>query len=151
MTSTLVAEADRFFERVRRQDDRQAFPGQRANELIDLLLGADVQASGRVIENKDPRLCVQPFGQNDLLLVAAGEVEAERLDAGRPNPQPVDPVSRDAPLLLPVDQAISRQAGEIRQGDIGRDGQEENETFDAAFARDVADAEIDGVGRRLQA
>ena len=73
-----VTEADRLFERVRRQDDRQTLSGEGANELVDFLLGADVQASGRVVENKDSGLRVQPFGQNDLLLVAARKVEAER-------------------------------------------------------------------------
>ena len=53
-------------------------------------------------------------------------------------------------LLARVDQARTRQAGEIGQGDVGRNRQKQHETFDAPFARDVADAEIDRLGGRRQ-
>ena len=52
---------------------------KRANELVDFLLGADVEAARRMIEDENPGLGVQPFRQHDFLLVAAGKVEAERV------------------------------------------------------------------------
>jgi hypothetical protein len=63
-------------------------PGLRADQFVDLLLGADVPTAGRMVEDHDPRSGVQPLGEHDLLLVAAGEVEAERPDAGRADAQP---------------------------------------------------------------
>ena len=48
-----VGEADRLLERVGGQDDADAFGGDGADELVDLLLGADVEAAGRVVEDQD--------------------------------------------------------------------------------------------------
>src|SRR3954452_21349717 len=48
-----VAEADRLLERVGGQDDAHALGGDRAHQLVDLLLGTDVQAAGRVVEDQD--------------------------------------------------------------------------------------------------
>ena len=103
-----VAEADRLLESVGSQNDREALTGEGANEFVDLLLRADVEAARRVIEDEDSGLGVQPFRQNDLLLVAAGEVEAERIDAGRADFQPVDPVRGDR--LAPSGRRSGRSA-----------------------------------------
>src|SRR5271170_4568709 len=145
-----VAEADRLLQGVGGQDDREALGGDGADELVDFLLGADVEAARRVIEDENPGLGLEPFRQHDFLLIATGEVEAERGYVWRANFQPVDPTLRPSPFLARVDQAPTRHAGEGRQGDVRRNGQEQHETFDAPFARDVADAEIDRFGRRRQ-
>ena len=42
-----VAEADRLLQRVGGQDDGDALGGHGADQLVDLLLGADVEAAGR--------------------------------------------------------------------------------------------------------
>ena len=44
------------------------------DQLLDLGLGADVDAAGRLVEDQQPRLGDQPAGQQHLLLVAAGQV-----------------------------------------------------------------------------
>ena len=41
--------------------------------VVDLELGADVDAARRLVEDEDRRLGHQPLGEHDLLLVAAGE------------------------------------------------------------------------------
>ena len=145
-----VAEADGLLQRVGGQDDRDALRRDRADQLIDLFLGADVEAARRVVEDEHLGLGVQPFRQHHLLLVAAGEVEAKRVDAGRAHLQAVDPARRQPPLLARVDQAVTAEAAEVGQGDVGGDRQEQHQAFDAPFARDVADAEVDRLGRRRQ-
>ena len=55
------------------------------DQPIDLRLGADVDAAGRLVEDEQHRLARQPAREHHLLLVAAGEfrdllVEARRLD-----------------------------------------------------------------------
>ena len=47
--------------------------GELAHQLVDLVLGADVDAAGRLVEDDHARLHRQPARQHDLLLVAAGE------------------------------------------------------------------------------
>ena len=87
----------------RDQHHRQALGGQFADEVVDGRLGADVDALGRLVENDHLRPRRQPFGDDDLLLVAArklaepllpvgglhGEPAAERC-ASRPAPTPRD-------------------------------------------------------------
>ena len=50
-----VAEADRLLQRVGGQDHADALGGDGAHQLVDLLLGADVEAAGRVVEDQDAR------------------------------------------------------------------------------------------------
>ena len=42
---------------------------------VDLGLGADVDAAGRLVEDEHPGAHRQPLAEHDLLLVAAGEVD----------------------------------------------------------------------------
>ena len=44
-----------------------------AHQLVDRVLGADVDAAGRLVHQHDARPGGQPAGEHDLLLVAAGE------------------------------------------------------------------------------
>ena len=53
-----------------------------AHQRVDLGLGADVDAAGRLVHDQDPRLGLQPLAEDDLLLVAAGEL-ADHLLAAR--------------------------------------------------------------------
>src|SRR3954452_22606033 len=61
-----VAQADSLLERVGGQDDAHALGGDRAHQLVDLFLGADVQAAGRMVEDQDLGAGVQPLGQHHL-------------------------------------------------------------------------------------
>ena len=56
----------------------------------------------------------------------------------------------DAPFLPGVDQAIAGERCEIGERDVGGDRQEQHQTFDAPLAGNVAEAEIDRLGRRRQ-
>ena len=52
-----------------------------AHEPVDVLLGADVEPTARVVEDEDMRSPRQPFGEHDLLLVAARQIAARRVVA----------------------------------------------------------------------
>ena len=59
---------------IRRQhDDRDARGGEIAQERVDVHAGAGVDALGRVLDEEHLRVAEAPAGQQDLLLVAAGE------------------------------------------------------------------------------
>ena len=75
-----------------RQDLRQiarddeaggAVGGLPAHDLVDLVLGADVDALGRLVEQEHARVDAQPARQHDFLLVPAAQPVGRRLDAGR--------------------------------------------------------------------
>ena len=66
-----VGEADDLGQLGGPQQDDPAGVGELADEGVDLVLGADVDAPRRVVEQDDGRGHLQPLGQHDLLLVAA--------------------------------------------------------------------------------
>lgn len=53
-------------------------------------LGADVDATGGVVEQQDSRGGVEPFGEHELLLVAAGEERGGLVDGGGADAEPGD-------------------------------------------------------------
>ena len=86
---------------------------------MDLDLGADVDAARRLVEDQDPRLGREPLGQDDLLLVAAGErldllVDAGRADVGLSVELPLG----DRALGRGRDEEPREQAGQDRQRDV---------------------------------
>ena len=68
-----VATADQLVVVGRVKQDRGALVGQPANTLVELLLGADVDAASWVVEKDDARLGHQPFADDHFLLIAAGQ------------------------------------------------------------------------------
>ena len=69
--------------------------GQVPDELMDLLLGPDVHADGRLVDDQDVAVGGQPFRDADLLLVAAAQVLGPLVRAGRPDAQVPDHVPGD--------------------------------------------------------
>ena len=74
ITSDPVAHRQHLGEVGGDQDDGDAGAGELADELMDIGLGADVDASRRLVEDQDRWLDVEPLGEHHLLLVAAGQV-----------------------------------------------------------------------------
>ena len=50
--------------------------------VVDLVLGADVDAAGGLVEDQHVGVGEHPLRQHDLLLVAAGELAGERATVG---------------------------------------------------------------------
>src|SRR5271166_7149098 len=146
----VVAQSDRLLEGVRGQHDGKPFACQTANELVDFLLGADIQTPGRMVEDENPGVRVQPFRQDDLLLVPARQAETQRSNARRAYLQPRDPGFRQISFFPRIDQPKARQFGESGKGDVGRNGQKQHQSLDAAIAGDAANAALDRIGRRRQ-
>ena len=62
-------------------------PAQPLDQVVDLLLGADVDAAGRLVEEQHARRGGQPLADHDLLLVAAGERRRPAARAGAADPE----------------------------------------------------------------
>ena len=69
------------------QDDRQPRFGQIADQALDLGLGADVDAARWIVEEQHPWLEAQDAGEQDLLLVAAGQLADPLVGTRRLDPQ----------------------------------------------------------------
>ena len=74
--------------------------GRGAEQLVDLRLGADVDAAGRLVEQQQLRLGEQPPAEHDLLLVAARERADRRRGSSRSlHLQPLDHLPHGAGFL----------------------------------------------------
>ena len=71
ITTQPVAEPQHLLQLGGDEDHRHALAGELGDQLLDLGLGADVDAAGRLVEDEHLRLGDQPAGQQHLLLVAA--------------------------------------------------------------------------------
>ena len=70
-----------YFRQLRRyQNNRETTLCQPIYLRIDFLFCADVDAARRLIHNQDIALTREPFGQGDLLLVAAAQAGDKRVE-----------------------------------------------------------------------
>ena len=85
-----IAAADQLVIVGRIEDDRRALVGETPEQLIEFLLGADVDAARRIVEKDDARVAHQPFGDHHLLLVAAGQRADRDIQPGRADAEQLD-------------------------------------------------------------
>ena len=100
-----MGEAEQLGQLGRDQEDGEAVGGERANQPVDLGLGADVDALRRLVEDEEARLRRQPAGERDLLLVAAGERAHRRVDRRRADGEVGDEALRLGALGGAIEQA----------------------------------------------
>jgi hypothetical protein len=74
-----MREPEHFRQIARRKEHRRALRGELLDETVDLLARSDVDPARRLVEEEHARRILEPFAEDDLLLVAAGE----RSDFGR--------------------------------------------------------------------
>ena len=98
-------------------EDGEALGGERADERVDLLLGADVDAAGGLVEEEDARAGGEPLADDDLLLVAAGEGGGGLGDAGAADAEAADGVVGDGGL---AGGAADAEAGDARRARAAR-------------------------------
>ncbi len=75
-----VAHADQLLDLRGDHQDGGAVGRELVDDLVDLELGADVDAAGGLVQDEEPRPAQQPLADHHLLLVAAGEVLGQRAD-----------------------------------------------------------------------
>ena len=66
-----IAHAQNFRQFRRNHDHGHAFAGEEGNQAINLDLGADIDAPGRLVQDQHARVGHQPARQQRLLLIAA--------------------------------------------------------------------------------
>ena len=71
-----VGHADQLLDLGGDEQHGRALGDQLVDDLVDLVLGADVDAARRLVEDEDRRSAQQPFGDHHLLLVAARKRDA---------------------------------------------------------------------------
>ena len=84
----------------------------------------------------------EPLAQDDLLLVAAGQVGDGLVDAGRPDLEAIGVALGDGPLGRRPDEQAWEQPVEDRQGDVRRDREVEDEAVLVTVLGDVGDPRV---------
>ena len=106
---------------------------------VDLVLGADVDAARRLVEDQHLGVGEQPLRQHHLLLVAAGQVADRLVDAGRADVGALAVVVGDLELAHVVDDAALRHALEVGDRDVVLDVVDEVEAEGLAVLGDVGE------------
>ena len=126
------------------EEHRLALGGELAQQAVDLLLGAHVDAAGRVEAEDGAGVGGDPAGDGHLLLVAAGEALHLGLGAGV-DLQPLDGAADGRRLAAAVDRPPAAEPGAERQGDVLADRALHQQAL-AAVAGNEGDAGADRVG-----
>src|SRR6202021_2295558 len=95
-----------------------ALAGKRDDQAVDLMTGADVNALGRLVEEEDLGRVHQDAGEEELLLVAAGEGRDRRGGRGALDVQLAHGTDRGIVLPFRADDAVAREEVEIADGDV---------------------------------
>src|SRR6478735_10027703 len=140
-----VAEPEDLLELRGDEDDGHALAGELGDELLDLGLGADVDAASGLVEDQHLGLGDQPAGQQHLLLVASGEVAHQRVGVGRTDVELLDVVGDQAVPGGLRDRAEPAAAGLQCEQHVVGDGQVADDALRAAVLAGERDVAVDGV------
>src|SRR5215831_3003164 len=141
-----VAEAGELAEIAGIEQRGAAAGDEIANELVDLHLGGDVDPLRRLVEQQHGDAPRQPFRQDHLLLIAAGERAGRQLRPARTDVEERHQLGDDAIAGSAVDDAIARERVEVGKQNIVAHRQAHDQAK-RALRRHHADAGGDGVGR----
>ena len=119
ITSTRSHSKHEFVELRRHQHDADARAGDLVDDLADLFLRADVDADRRLVHDEHFRPRLQPFCEQNLLLIASGKLARQRQRAGRVYAQTLDVSLRRALHLREIQRAANAaKARQDRKADI---------------------------------
>jgi hypothetical protein len=110
---------------------------------MNLRLGADVDATGRVIDNQNARLARHPFGDDDLLLISPAEIEGALLDRRSLDAERADEVPATIALKPFVDKIKSALVSQMRKAEIFTHTHAEHKPLRLAILRHETNAECD--------
>ena len=146
-----VADPEQLRHFRRYHNDGLAGIGQVVDDAVNLIFGADVDTTGRLVQDEDVRIGEQPFRQHHLLLVAARQVPGGLIDVGTADPHAVAVIAGDPQLLDVVDDAAGCDTVEVGKRDVLADvvGQQQAELL--AVLGDIGKAGVDGpaYGRKI--
>ena len=115
---------------------------------MNLGLGADVDAAGRLVHDQDHRTGGEPFAEHHLLLVASGQLTDDLFGAPGPYAEPLDGVAGFFQNPGGIDEKAAHQPAEIGKRHVVGNGLRFDEALRATVLGYVSDAEI---ARRFRA
>ena len=119
---------------------RDAVARERGERGRDPGASTHVDAAGRLIEEQQPRTCVNPLGEQRLLLVAAAELAEQDRRIRGAHIVAGEQCGGVAIHLSPVQSMAAGVAAEHGEGDVGADGQRRDATIARTVSRHQRDA-----------
>jgi hypothetical protein len=139
---------DDLFQIGRDQNDAHALIAEAANGLENLLLGAEVDASGRLVEQKHARPPMQPLADDELLLIAAGKMKRVGIEPIGIKADLASERRRGRPPCAGRNHGPPRDGADIRKQEIRERRTREHEPFALAIFRRQRDATSDRLADR---
>ena len=121
--------------------------GELVDELVNLVLGPDVDAAGGFVEDDDLGVALEPLGENDLLLIAARKRAGDLLRAGDLDLNLVNVSGEGLSFLFLPDEAARGEVAEVRQTEVFADRLAEDESLCLAIFGQQANALPNGIPR----
>ena len=129
-------------------DDALAGLHQIIHDPVNLDLGAHVDTTGGLIENKDVGVGIDPLADNHLLLVAAGQLTDDLIQGGGLDLQGADIVIARLLNAVLVQEGTVGEALHIGQDQIGPHIQVEHQALTLTVLCQEGDFSLDSVLRR---
>ena len=102
-------------------DDAKPLLGELKDQPIDFLLGADVDAAGRLVQEQDAWFGSKPFADHDFLLIAARQCRDPLVDARAAHRKTPDHTVGQCAFARESAQAKPRHGADGGQGDVVAD------------------------------
>jgi len=142
-----VRDSLQFDEIGRKQQHRRALCGEFVNDPVDLCFRANIDTYGGFVEQVQVRARAKPFRQDDLLLVAAGELTRRRFGTRRANLQVVHPLLYQFLLATTIYHEMPHEARKACKRDVLADRQVERDAMRSPVLRHESDATAHGIAR----
>ena len=123
-------------------------PASSAMNLIDLLLGADVDAARRFVDDDDLRIELHHLGKQQLLLVAAGKLAGKHVVARRADIELADGGLERGLLFGTVEHGPAGELPKRGQRQVGGEIAGEQQAFALAILAQINDADLAGCRAR---
>ncbi len=143
-----VADAHHLRQLGRDDDDRHAVPGKQVKQFVDFRFGADIDATSRLVDDEHAHaLLRQPAAKDDLLLVAAGQVDDVLFSRGRAHLELLDEGFGRRHFAGAVQHAEARVVAPRRDVDVFLDRAALDDAVMLAIFRAEHDAGADRIMR----
>ena len=143
-----VAQAQDFRQlRGDHHDRRALLVGEAREKLVDLALGADIDAARRLVDEENAAAGVEGARHHAFLLVAAGELADQRLRVAHADREPPRQLRHALPLAASAQDQAAERSGRPRDRHVEGDILRQETAMRLAVLRQQADAEPDGGAR----
>lgn len=128
------------------EHDRSARVGELAQQCVDLLLGADIDAPGRIAEQQDARRIHQPFADDHLLLVSTRQRTHRHAHVRHLDRQPSHHVRNGFVLHCRRDNASAAQAIKCGEAEVVVDRHRQHQPVGLPVLGHQCDAQFGTLG-----